>query len=82
MRKEFRLDAFKSFVVSFVIFIFIVLWIIPISLLVGLISVKNLATIIPALQDALNKHPKAAQAATSLLPYVPSFLLPEGYFFS
>jgi hypothetical protein len=43
---------------------------IPLTFFVALFSAKNLATILPPLKDALDKHSRAAEVTTSLIPCV------------
>ncbi|CED82431.1 Uncharacterized conserved protein [Phaffia rhodozyma] len=68
MTARYRTEYVKGWVVAIGVWAFIIFWIIPITLFAGLVSVKNIATIIPHLQDVLDKYPKAATIITSLLP--------------
>lgn len=45
-------------------------WIIPIGALIGLVSIDNLSTRIPALARWLNDNPKAKSLASTLIPTV------------
>ncbi|KAF8578198.1 hypothetical protein K439DRAFT_1663846 [Ramaria rubella] len=70
MKSSFTGEFLKDWVVDLGVWAFTCSWIIPISLLVGLVNIQNLSIFIPGLQRYLQKHPRDQEAISSLLPTI------------
>ncbi|KAF8480584.1 hypothetical protein JB92DRAFT_3102097 [Gautieria morchelliformis] len=68
MKSSFTGEFLKDWVIDLGVWTFTCSWIIPISLLVGLVNIQNLGIFIPGLQKYLQKHPRDQEAISSLLP--------------
>ncbi|TDL23258.1 hypothetical protein BD410DRAFT_769147 [Rickenella mellea] len=75
MKTTFKAEFVKDWVVDVGVWVFTISWVIPVSLLVALVSIKNIATVIPGLQNYLNKHHFAEEIISSLIPTVLTSLL-------
>lgn len=67
---SFRGDMVRAFITHAAVWLGTFFWILPISALIGLVSLDNLSTRIPALARWLSNHAKAKSLASSLIPTV------------
>ncbi|KAF8517159.1 hypothetical protein BU17DRAFT_50176 [Hysterangium stoloniferum] len=70
MKTAFTGEFLKDWVVDLGVWTFTCSWIIPVSLLIGLVNIQNLAVVIPGLQRFFDRHPKDKEAISSLLPTI------------
>lgn len=68
IESSFKGDVLKSFIVNALVWAATILWILPISALIGLVSLDNLSTRIQALARWLSDNPKAKSLASSFIP--------------
>lgn len=67
---SFRGDMVRAFITHAAVWLGTFFWILPISALIGLVSLDNLSTRIPALANWLSNHAKAKSLASTLIPTV------------
>ena len=70
VQANFRGDVLRAFLVHAIVWAATIVWIIPMGALVGLVSIDNLSTRIPALARWLNGHAKAKSLFSSLIPTI------------
>lgn len=58
MKNTYRTEFVRGWVIALGVWAFTVVWVIPISFLVGLTSIANIASIIPALENYMIAHPQ------------------------
>lgn len=75
MKQTYRAELMKDWIVDLGVWAFTIVWIIPVSVLVGLVNINNIATVIPGLLNFLNKHEFIQELIQSLLPTVSTSLL-------
>ncbi|KAL5501776.1 hypothetical protein ACEPAH_9036 [Sanghuangporus vaninii] len=75
MKQTYKGELMKDWIVDLGVWAFTIVWIIPVSILVGLVSINNIATVVPGLLDFLNKHEFVQELVQSLLPTVFTSLL-------
>ncbi|KZT41882.1 DUF221-domain-containing protein [Sistotremastrum suecicum HHB10207 ss-3] len=68
MKSTYTTEFVRDWVVSFGVWVFTCLWIIPVSLFVSLVSIQNIAAFIPALKTYLDRHPFVENLISSFLP--------------
>ncbi|KIJ55842.1 hypothetical protein M422DRAFT_200178 [Sphaerobolus stellatus SS14] len=70
MKSSFTGEFLKDWVVDLGVWAFTISWIIPISILVGLVNIQNLSIFIPGLKSYFDKNPHDKEAISSLLPTI------------
>ncbi|KAH8114732.1 DUF221-domain-containing protein [Phellopilus nigrolimitatus] len=75
MKQTYKAELLKDWVVDLGVWAFTIAWVIPVSLLVALVSISNIATLIPGLMKFLNKHEFLQELIESLLPTLLTSLL-------
>ncbi|KAI5117451.1 hypothetical protein M0805_005828 [Coniferiporia weirii] len=75
MKQTYRAEILKDWVVDAGVWVFTISWVIPVSLLVALVNINNIATVIPGLMQFLNQHILIQELLQSLLPTLLSSLL-------
>ncbi|KAG9033951.1 hypothetical protein FRB95_014030 [Tulasnella sp. JGI-2019a] len=68
MKTTFTGEFLRNWVVDFAVWVFTLIWIIPVSSIVALVSVQNLGSLWPALKRYLNENPTKQNLLTNLLP--------------
>ncbi|KAG8860888.1 hypothetical protein FRB96_003623 [Tulasnella sp. 330] len=68
MKTTFTGEFLRNWVVDFFVWVFTLIWIIPVSSIVTLVSIQNLGSLWPALNRYLTKHPSKEDLLTNLLP--------------
>ncbi|THH08507.1 hypothetical protein EW145_g2662 [Phellinidium pouzarii] len=71
----YKAEILKDWVVDVGVWVFTIAWVIPVSLLVALVNINNIATVIPGLMQFLNKHELIQELIQSLLPTLLTSLL-------
>ncbi|KAF8895476.1 hypothetical protein BD779DRAFT_1609024 [Infundibulicybe gibba] len=68
MKSSFNAEFVKDWVVNLGVWGFTLFWLFPVSLLVGLVSIKNISVFWPGLKAYLNRHPWEEEVIESFLP--------------
>ncbi|KZT51501.1 DUF221-domain-containing protein [Calocera cornea HHB12733] len=68
MRPNFRGVFLRDLLVSIGIWTFTLLWVPPVTIIVGLFSIQNLASIFPPLKNYFNANPAKESLVSSFLP--------------
>ncbi|BGP38092.1 hypothetical protein JCM10450v2_002023 [Rhodotorula kratochvilovae] len=68
-------DLLRGTILQAVIWAITIIWVLPISVLIGLLSLESLREHVPKLADFLDRNPVAQSVVTSLLPTVLMALL-------
>lgn len=70
MKSTFKAEFIKDWVVNVGVWAFTLLWLFPVSLFVGLVSIQNISAYWPNLADYLDNHPWEEELLQSFLPTV------------
>ncbi|KAH9159491.1 hypothetical protein EDB89DRAFT_2048781 [Lactarius sanguifluus] len=68
MKSTFKAEFIKDWVVNVGVWVFTLLWLFPVSLFVGLVSIQNISAYWPSLANYLNNHPWEEELIQSFLP--------------
>lgn len=68
MKPTFRVEFVKDWLVNLGVWGFTVFWVFPVSIFVGLVSIQNISTFLPGLDNYLNKHPWEEEVLQSFVP--------------
>lgn len=75
MKQTYKAELLKDWVVDVGVWAFTIIWVIPVSLLVALVTISNIATVIPGLKNFLDRHKFLQEIIESLLPTLLTSLL-------
>ncbi|GBE85039.1 DUF221-domain-containing protein [Sparassis crispa] len=75
MRPTFKVEFVKDWVVDLGVWGFIIFWIFPVSIFVGLVSIQNISVFWPGLATYLDKHEWGAELLQSFIPTIMVALL-------
>ncbi|KAF7981445.1 hypothetical protein HWV62_33457 [Athelia sp. TMB] len=70
MKSTFRAEFVKDWVVDFLVWLFTIFWLFPVSLLVGLVSIQSIGQFWPGLAKYLSDHPWEEEIIQSFVPTV------------
>ncbi|KAI9464920.1 hypothetical protein BJY52DRAFT_1247236 [Lactarius psammicola] len=68
MKSTFKAEFIKDWVVNVGVWAFTLLWLFPVSLFVGLVSIQNISAYWPSLANYLDNHPWEEELLQSFLP--------------